>query len=180
MKTGQFYKNVSIIIGWNADEGTIFTPPTVANDSAVASFLSTAFPGLTNTTIGQILKLYPVSDFEFQLAPNDTVSVQYYRASRIWRDITFTCPAIDLSYNVMKRSSADAWLYELNQTTFTHQFPPYFGVPHISDVPYIFNEVGANASASDILLAAQMSGNWTGFAATGTPTGCKHMARRIS
>jgi len=71
----------------------------------------------------------------------------------------------------MKRSSADAWLYELNQTTFTHQFPPYFGVPHISDVPYVFNEVGAlNASASDTLLAAQMSGNWSAFAATGKPT----------
>jgi carboxylesterase type B len=89
----------------------------------------------------------------------------------MWRDITFTCPAIDFSYNVMKRSNADAWLYELNQTSLGSLLPAHFGVPHISDVPYVFNEVsGSNASASDILLGAQMSGNWSAFSAIGKPT----------
>lgn len=171
MKTGAFSKNISAIIGWNADEGSLFTPSTIANDSAVIDSLSSDFPGLTNDTITQILALYPVSDFASQVLPNDTVNAQYYRASRMWRDITFTCTAIDLSYNVMKHSSADTWLYELNQTSFGSQLPAYFGVPHISDVPYVFNEVsGSNASASDILLGAQMSGNWSAFSATGKPT----------
>src|ERR1700683_4628711 len=39
-----------------------------------------------------------------------------------------------------------------------------------SDIFYVFNEVAAlNASSSDTLLAAQMSGSWAAFAATGNP-----------
>jgi carboxylesterase type B len=175
VKTGQFSRDVSVITGWATDDGSLFTPPTIANDSAVAAFLVITYPNLSESTVAQILALYPVSDFESQVAPNDVVNAHYYRASRMFRDAKFTCPCIDISYNVMRYSNADAWLYELNQTVFTSYYAsigsPYLGVSHFSDIPYVFNEVIAfNASSSDSLLAAQMSGSWSAFAATGIPT----------
>jgi len=138
-------------------------------------FLAIDFPGLTNSTSANILILYPVADFEPEVAPNDTVNAQYYRASRILRDIEFSCPGIDLAYSVMKHNKhADARLYELNQTSFAPLYAEdniqYLGVSHSSDIFYVFNEVAAlNASSSDTLLAAQMSGSWAAFAATGNP-----------
>lgn len=90
----------------------------------------------------------------------------------MFRDSKFTCPSIYFSYHVMKYSKADAWLYELNQSAFTAYYAStgtsYFGVSHVSDIPYVFNEVSLfNGTASDSLLAAQISGNWSAFATTG-------------
>lgn len=107
--------------------------------------------------------------------PGDTVNAHFYRASRIFRDSKFTCPCVDLSYNVMKYSNADARLYELNQTIFTSLYASigseYLGVSHVSDIPYVYNEVTSYSnSSSDKSLAAQMSGSWSAFAATGMPT----------
>ncbi|THH13783.1 hypothetical protein EW146_g6473 [Bondarzewia mesenterica] len=117
---------------------------------------------LKYSTIADILVLYPTSDFDFHVMPNDKVNSQFYRASRIVRDITFTCPSIYTSFNVMKFSRADAWIYELNQTSFAVPLAEagfsFYGVVHFSDIPYVFNDV-VNASSSDSLVAAQMSGN---------------------
>lgn len=175
VKSGQFPRDISVIAGWTADDGTILIPSTIDSDSAVAAFLATAFPGLTDTSVAHIQSLYPVSDFKFQVLPHSPVNAQFYRAARIFRDIVFTCPSIDMSYHIMKYSDRDVWLYELNQTALSSAFKQvglsYVGVAHFSDVPYVFNSVAMyNGSVSDTLLAAQMSGNWSAFAATGIPT----------
>lgn len=175
VKTGQFSKNVSVIIGWNTDDGSLFTSPKITNDSDIAADLSESFPGFTNSNIARLLELYPVEDFTFEVKPNDTVSAQYYRASRINRDIGYTCPGIDMGYHVAKYSNkAEARFYELNQSSFTPLYAgfgsSYLGISHFSDIPYVFNEVAIfNASASDTLLAKKMSGSWASFAATGNP-----------
>jgi carboxylesterase type B len=74
----------------------------------------------------------------------------------------------------MKYSDAKAWLYELNHTAFTAMYAlagtPYLVVSHVSDIPYVFNNVAAfNGTSLDSLLAAQMSGNWSAFATDGMP-----------
>jgi carboxylesterase type B len=175
LQTGQFSKHISVVNGWTTDDGSLFTPTTVTDDSTVTAFLITNFPGFTTSTIARILALYPVSDFESEVLPDDTVNAHFYRASRIFRESKFTCPCIDLSYNVMKYSNAKARLYQLNQTVFTSLFSSigsaYLGVSHASDIPYVYNEVTSYSnSSSDKLLAAQITGNWSAFAATGMPT----------
>lgn len=180
VKTGQFAKNISVILGWNTNDGSIFTPPSISNDSDVASFMTSNPPFLSNATINHFLTLYPAVDFEHEVIPNDTVNVHWYRASRIFRDIEFVCPSVDLGYNVMKYNKhVDAWLYQLDQTPYAALSDAssiaYLGVAHTSDIFYVFNEVHIlndtlKPSVADEALAKTMSGMWASYAVTGDPT----------
>ncbi|KAF7984457.1 hypothetical protein HWV62_14552 [Athelia sp. TMB] len=180
VKTGQFARDVSVIVGWNADDSSFFTSPAISTDADVAASLN-QFPALKNSSIAHILDMYPVAEFAGAVLPNDTVTAQYYRASRILRDLTVTCVAVDLAFHVTKYAErgATARLYDLNQTALATLYVadamPYLGVSHFSDIPYIFDEVDffPGATAADAALARAMAGSWAAFAANGDPARVK-------
>lgn len=105
---------------------------------------------------------------------------EWSRASRISRDIGFTCPGLAIS-RALSDSGSDAYLYELNATVFTPLFEEinatYLGVSHFSDIPYVFATVAAflgNDTTSDFAktnleLAERISGSWARFAKIGAP-----------
>ncbi|KAL1965748.1 hypothetical protein VTN77DRAFT_5248 [Rasamsonia byssochlamydoides] len=168
-------------MGWNENDGSLFAgtnPTTVTTDQDIASVLLSTYPALTNQTISRLLELYPRRDFPAEPAPlrGFNVSGEYFRASEMLRDIQFTCPSIAFGHAVTQFGSA-AWLYDLNQTALSSIFDQFgatwFGVSHISDVPYVFdNHPGhlLNWTASDQALAKKVSGSWIAFAATGNPS----------
>ncbi|KAF7979258.1 hypothetical protein HWV62_42932 [Athelia sp. TMB] len=180
VKTGQFARDVSVIVGWNADDSSFFTSPTISTDADVAASLN-QFPALKNSTIARILDMYPVAEFAGAVMPNDIVTAQYYRASRILRDLTVTCVAVDLAFHVAQYAErgATARLYDLNQTALSTLYVadamPYLGVSHFSDIPYIFDEVDffPGSTAADQALARAMAGSWAAFAANGDPAHVK-------
>ena len=171
---GQFARDVSIIQGWNEDDGSIFTPTTIFDETAIASFLRSYTPGLSDPSLASIFKLYPLSDFA--PFPAQRIDAQYVRASRIFRDIVFTCPALRFAEAIVQRGST-AFLYQLNQTVFTPDFAqqgtPEYGISHFSDIPYVFDEPSEveifDVGASDRDLATQISGAWSAFASSGKP-----------
>jgi carboxylesterase type B len=72
------------------------------------------------------------------------------------------------------------FIYDLNQTSLAQNFStqgfPFLGISHIADIPYVFDEVSKfNNSASNQLLAKQMSGSWTRFATSGFPSSPRGM-----
>jgi carboxylesterase type B len=211
VRSGQFSK-VPMVIGWNKDDGSLFVPPTLQTDDDVVAVFVKIFPKLKKSTTTRLLDLYPLTDFP--AIPSQNASAQFLRASRIFRDIEFTCPSLFLavhtsdtghktsatavyhaatshksplqavlgylgaSWNTMKdfsSSSPAVFLYELNQTSlaqnFTGQGFPLLGVSHTADIPYVFDEVSRfNDSASNALLAKQMTGSWSRFAKSGHPS----------
>lgn len=177
VKTGQFAKDVSVIAGWNANDASFFTSTNITTEADVVATL-VGYEVLKNSTISKILELYPVEEFANEVLPNDTVTAQFYRASRIVRDLAFTCPAVDVAFHVAKYAESDsvtARLYELNQTAFAASYAEegaaYLAVSHFSDISYVFNEVSyiPGAAPEDSTLAAEMSGSWAAFAANGDP-----------
>ncbi|KAF7979255.1 hypothetical protein HWV62_42926 [Athelia sp. TMB] len=180
VKTGQFARDVSVIVGWNADDSSFFTSPTISTDADVAAALH-QLAALKNSTIARILDMYPVAEFTGAVLPNDTVTAQYYRASRIQRDLTFTCPGVDFAFHVAKYAErgATARLYDLNQTALAAVYAAdgtsYLGVSHFSDISYIFDAVDAypGSTAADAALARAMAGSWAAFAAHGDPAHVK-------
>ncbi|KAF7980019.1 hypothetical protein HWV62_40134 [Athelia sp. TMB] len=177
VQTGRFARDVSVIVGWNLDDSSLFTAPNITTDADVAASL-TQFPALKNSTIMRLLEMYPVTEFAGDVLPNDTVTAQFYRASRIQRDLTLTCPAIDLAAHVAQYG-APARLYELNQSALAGLFAlageAFLGVSHLSDIAYVFNEAAEypGAAPADSALALAMSGSWAAFAATGDPASVK-------
>ena len=168
--TGQFSSQIPIIQGWNEDDGSLFTPPTILDDQDVTTFLGQYF-GITNVSTSKLLAMYPTNEFRSRATPD--LSGDFFRAARITRDIMFTCPAMRFS-KAVARQGTNAYLFELNQTAISEIFPfAQYGVSHTADLIYAFNEVkqfSTTPSSADIQLASQISGSWSAFMATGNPS----------
>lgn len=110
------------------------------------------------------------------------VSVHWFRASRILRDMLFTCSSIDFGFESSKRSKANddnfagVRLYSLNQSMLTPLFKamgmPYIGACHGSDYNYLSNGVflEGHISHEDKTLSESMASSFVHFAYTGNPT----------
>lgn len=133
--------------------------------------------GLSKSSLQRILTLYPLSDFETLVRPDVDATAQYYRAAQINRDIWFTCPVIDFTWQYTRHGAPNIRLYEMNQTKFG-PILKYMGVPqwrvcHLSDIPYMLNEdvaAGGDNSAAQRELSALLSGSAAAFAHTGNPS----------
>ena len=168
--SGQFAPNVSLIQGWNRNDGSIFTSTAISNATAVEEFIRSDRSDISTFSLSQLLAQYPITDFA-PLAASNT-SAYFFQAAQILRDLTFTCPAIQFA-QATARKGARAYLYELNQTSFDNEFAGIdlaeFGVFHFSDIPYVFKNL-KNATGSDVHLASQVSGSWSAFAAHADPS----------
>lgn len=141
-------------------------------------------PGLSPASQQRILSAYAPSDFA-HLVTGDGPGPQYYRAAQINRDLWFTCPVIDFTWQYARqqqqRSTASApfnvRLYEMNATRYGPVFEaigvPFWRVAHLSDIPYVLNghvAGGGDNSPAQQALAAKVSGSIAAFAHTGDAT----------
>lgn len=163
---------ISVINSWVQDDGSQFVPSSIKSEAAVVAFFGSMF---SNSTRDQLLSLYPVEEFEVQVAENDTQTAQYYRASRMMRDYLLTCPALNYSHEVSLHSTNQAYVFTLNSTRFQPIWDslhhPEWRIAHTSDIPYVFNEdvVGADNSKSALQLSAEVSRSFSAFATYGSP-----------
>lgn len=74
--------------------------------------------GLSKSSLQRILKLYPLSDFEFLPRPDEEATAQYYRAAQINRDMWFTCPVIDFTWQYTRYGNSNVRLYSMNETKY--------------------------------------------------------------
>ncbi|OQU98061.1 hypothetical protein CLAIMM_03894 [Cladophialophora immunda] len=175
VRTGRFHKNISIIAGWNENDGSIFVPPTLNGSTATQAFLHSSYPNLNSTTLSRLMSLYPVNDF-MAAAQASQISPFFLQASQIYRDINFACPSMDVAHRVTQFGGT-SYLYVLNTTSLTSVLQifnaTFEGVIHFSDVPFVFNQpnVGFGTTAAANLTASRMSGSWAHFASTGNPSG---------
>lgn len=163
--------NVSLLIGTNRDEGSLFTSlinfQNIADTSDYLDFLAEFFPG---TDVSGLAAQYPAENF----------SSIGSAVSQIFTDLSFVCPA---------RQLADIWA-DSNRSTFVYQFTqevtasielldlflgsasPELGTFHASEIPYIFgidSILGVVTSDEQNTTRAAMMQYWANFAHTGNP-----------
>jgi acetylcholinesterase len=153
LNQGAFAKNVKVMVGHNADEGPLFTPPYVTNDAALVAFLLQVYPTIETSIAQYIVKtLYPaVYDGTYPY----TSGLQ--RAVLIVSESIFTC-----NTNYLDRAYG-------NQT-YAYEFsvPP---AEHGYDVPYTFYNGVAGPEKVVDKVARAMQQYITDFVQTGTPNG---------
>ncbi|KAI1464572.1 alpha/beta-hydrolase [Daldinia caldariorum] len=189
-KAGRFTKDIPMVFGWTQDDGAMNAGPAASfqSEEDIKTPIKTFAHALTTTDYEDLFSLYPASDFEEDVrnyeaskAESDpTVSVHFFRASRILRDILFTCSSIDFGYEMSRQSKAPSFsgvrLYDLNQSMLTPMFKsvgmPYIRVAHGSDTNYIFNGVFPEGTISeeDQKLSHSIATAFINFAYTGDPT----------
>ncbi|OJJ05157.1 hypothetical protein ASPVEDRAFT_55145 [Aspergillus versicolor CBS 583.65] len=165
LATGRFSRNIDTLSGWNEDDGSFSTLPTLSSEEDVSAYLKYEYPALSNKTIKAAMALYPVSSF--QDFPSENISAHYFRISQLKRDAEFTCASL---YTVQMNHNQIILCEAYSAANVS-----YLGVSHFSDIPYVFNQASAEAWApyaakEDLRLSSEMSGSWTAFAKTGRPS----------
>ncbi|KAK3306179.1 Alpha/Beta hydrolase protein [Chaetomium strumarium] len=179
IRQGRF-ANVTTMIGWCQNDVTFFTDPTIETPEDTRKFISSYVPDLTSSNVDKLLSLYPVSDFVAEAT--STLSSEFFRAARIFRDIIMTCQPIWYGQHIAKAGN-DVYLYDWNQTILEPIIDEAagrtgFGPVHTSEFAYIFGNLSHyntsgqpfHPTPDDYRLAERGSRSWSTFAATGRPS----------
>ena len=149
---GRFDKSVRVMVGHNANEGALFTPPYITSDDTLRAQLQTAFPFAPRQSIDYITQtLYPaVFDGTY---PYNT---QYTRAAFITAEAIFTC-------NTNYLSTA----YGNETYSYLFAVPPAL---HGQDVPYTYFPGGAaTGTVTNTTVAIALQEFIASFAEEGVP-----------
>ncbi|KAI4232677.1 MAG: hypothetical protein LQ349_004866 [Xanthoria aureola] len=148
---GSFDLSVKVMLGYNANEGLVFTSPFLPNDTAYDAYVETSFPDISP----------PVADYvqnELYPAPSDNTPYEdnIGRSSVTVADSSFVCNTVYLER-------------AFGNQTYTYQFstPPAL---HGQDIYYTFFN-GPDAAVESDATAMALQGYVTSFAASGVPSG---------
>lgn len=169
------FTDIPLLATWVADDGSMDPSNRITTDTEVVQQFSSSISGFSDEIAQKILSLYPEADFEDQARAYPDVSPQFFRASRIIRDIDPVCPLVKLAQIWKQNGNDDLHIAELNHTRLVPYWNDWhqpWGVSHLSDIPYFFKEEipppGDN-SAEDFMLSANYSGSFISFANSGNP-----------
>jgi carboxylesterase type B len=79
-----------LIIGWEENDATLFTDPTIETSTDTKEFISLYYPDLASNTLSTLLSLEPSGDFRANIPAGR--SAEFYCSAEIFRDILFVCP----------------------------------------------------------------------------------------
>ncbi|KAJ4405105.1 hypothetical protein N0V91_005467 [Didymella pomorum] len=152
---GRFDKDVNVMVGHNANEGPLFTAPSIQSDAALRTQLNTAYPSMPNSSVNYILDVLYPPVFDGSLP----YTTQYARAALIISEGVFTCNTYYLSK-------------AYNNETYSYLFavPPAF---HGFDVAYTYFTGGATSllptGVTNRTVAIALQEFITSFAEEGAP-----------
>ncbi|KAM0426454.1 hypothetical protein ACHAPT_008145 [Fusarium lateritium] len=142
LEKGKFTK-VPILLGTNADEGTLFGNSDVNTDEEVRALIAAGGPDAETTDI--LMALYPNVDAlglpaAYRVRPNGPVGAQFKRVIALQTDQLFTS---------WRRLRTDAWS-KFGATAYSYLFESpntqsveFFGTPHFTEIGYVFyNRIG--------------------------------------
>ena len=155
------YNDTPVLIGTNADEGSLFVRTTTA--AQYTAMVRAAYGDYAD----KILAAYPAAD-----------DAQALRSQRdLFRDTAFAWHTVTWARLQAKAGTSKVFVYY-----FTHR-PPYpdtpmfkgVGASHGADIAYVFgnprNFGNGDPSADDTRLSDEIMTYWTNFARTGDPNG---------
>ena len=96
--SGNFTKNVPLVVDRDGYEGVIFTNTSTSTVEQANDVWRKMFPAANDSFYEELYTLYPASDF------NST----FFQASEIWGDVAITCPSRYIS-KAVSASGADVW-----------------------------------------------------------------------
>ncbi|BFZ56164.1 hypothetical protein PYCC9005_003206 [Savitreella phatthalungensis] len=134
----QIVQNVSLLVGSNFDEGSVFIPSNITNAESFEDWLTTLLPKFTNLARAKLRTYYPAHAY----------ATQFRRAASVLADTIYNCPAVWLA-----DAAQVSWRYQydvapgLHGLDLTHYLPTAAGI----------GTPGASAVAFDTAFATIFS-----------------------
>ncbi|MCJ1367175.1 hypothetical protein MMC16_006307 [Acarospora aff. strigata] len=149
---GSFDKSVKVMVGHNANEGLVFTPPFVTTTAAYTSFLRANLPNIAPQVLNYVQNVLYPPIFDGSRGYKDNVG----RAALTLSESIFTCNTLYLNR-------------AYGNNTYAYQFsvPPAL---HGQDVPYTYYN-GKTPAVLNETVAIALQEYLTSFAETGKPSG---------
>lgn len=157
---GGMTMRVPVILGTNADDGTVATNATpVDTPTEAAAALRGLIPGISDAQIAQIFAAYPASAYGSVRGAFQAFATDY----------GFLCPTRSFRAQLAPRQTT--WGYE-----FTHVLAssPGSGAFHGAELRFVFGNLDAmqgGVTQAERALSQQMQGYWVNFARAGDPNG---------
>ncbi|CAA9963263.1 hypothetical protein CFE70_006689 [Pyrenophora teres f. teres 0-1] len=183
------FGNATFMSGWMQGDLNIYTNRSIASANDTYGFIRGYLPAMSETTLTQLLNMYPVEEF----GSTANLTQEFYRSSRIFRDILMVCPSLHLGGAINNMFEAPVYFYNWNQTILDPILEYLLnvqglGVVHTSEFAYIFDSMHVynnsglpyNPTASDHELAMQSSRSWSTFVSKGVPTMSEKSATTLS
>lgn len=168
--------NISYVGGHTTDDGSVFVgdPSKIATDEDFVNSILKRYTGLSEETVEQMKKLYPLEEFGTQGA----------RAIEAFGDTCFTCQDWYIGQKLEASGVKRVWTYRFNTPDPVQLAAnPWEGVMHTSELFYLFDGTnsGPNAANAQVVFAklndterqfaSGVIGYWTGFAEGYNPNG---------
>lgn len=159
------FHHLPIITTYTTDEGKYYTPGTLETNDDFIEFWHNISPHLNRTDLAILNELYPDpvahADSPWAQSPN---SSQYNRISASWSDMAYICP----SRSTAVRTSAEGvptWRLRFNTPSYPLDQHSWKGIPHASDMTYLWNEQDVPFTDTARIYHAYMAS----FVAVGNP-----------
>jgi carboxylesterase type B len=175
------FGNATFMSGWTQDDLNYYTNTSIATAEDTHDFMRTYLPAMPTASLDKLLGLYPVS--EFTPRPGTTLTAEFYRAARIFRDILMVCPSLHLGSAMYKTYGGPVFHYDFNQTILDPILTAEtnisgWGPVHTSEFAYMFGSLPLyntsgypfNPTDSDYALLKRASRSWSSYAAFGSPS----------
>ncbi|KAK5135501.1 hypothetical protein LTR08_005136 [Meristemomyces frigidus] len=188
---------VNMLVGNNANEGTIFTPQTIETEDDLVSYLRATFPLFSNNDIAKILYYYPSTNATVDpnallfatagdmgptaLNESSVGTGQQQRADNIYAETTFVCPSYWMAEAYSDNSmGGQGYKYQFSIPAALHasDVAGYFDYPgqqYAVDFTTAFQRiwgnfvVSSNPQISNAVANGVSSGNNTANAASSWP-----------
>uniref|UniRef100_A0A131Z4S3 Carboxylic ester hydrolase n=1 Tax=Rhipicephalus appendiculatus TaxID=34631 RepID=A0A131Z4S3_RHIAP len=175
MDKGSFARNISVMLGSNANEGSWFLQyffglpvteetPEVTKENFMAA-LEALDPSLEHTPIAAIMNMYTAGEI-----PSTAADILKALDS-IVGDYHFTCPAVRWA-DTFARAGIPVYQYVFARRSSRNPWPRWTGVTHGEEVPFVFGEPLNDTlcySEEDKVLSRRIMRYWANFAKTGNP-----------
>ncbi|OAX78904.1 hypothetical protein ACJ72_06783 [Emergomyces africanus] len=167
-KSGNWNK-VSILTGFNTNEGTSFVPSGMSKSEEFIDFFLELIPSMPETDLKELDKLYP-DPLKYPSSPyvetrNIRVGAQFKRVQAAYAHFAYICPVRQTAHEASAGQRAPVFLYHwaLNKTVKG-------GANHGDQVEYeTYNPWVRQISAAQDEIAGTLHAYFTSFITTGDP-----------
>jgi para-nitrobenzyl esterase len=152
------YNDINVLIGWNSDEGALFTSETE--------------PGVFKNNIRERYGAF--AEKFMSIYPGETKEQATRSSSEITRDMALGWGTWTWGKLQSRAGKSKVYMYYFDQKPpSTVKMPDWvFGAPHAAEIKYTLENINPELyGKNDLILSDIMGTYWTNFAKTGNPNG---------